>query len=113
MLQLSNEVLLMILELLCSVKDLKTYGEKQDLLACRGTCRRLANVGQGLAFAHISFAQGAEGYERLLKISKSPSLCDNNRHLTCYTARGFFIRVTKPINPILVKVAFCPYITKS
>jgi hypothetical protein len=38
-LRLSNEVLLMILELLYYIdKDLNMHGQEQGLLACRATC---------------------------------------------------------------------------
>jgi hypothetical protein len=72
MLQLSNGVLLMILELLYSVdKNFNIYGNKKDLFASRATCRRLADLGQSLAFKCITFIQDEEGYKRLLEISNS------------------------------------------
>jgi hypothetical protein len=73
MLQLSNEVLLMILELLYSVdKNFNTYGNKED--ASRATCRRLADLSQGLAFKCITFIQDEEGYKRLLESHPVESL---------------------------------------
>jgi hypothetical protein len=73
MLRLSNEVLLMIHELLSSIdKNFDIYGNKEDLFASRAVCRRLADLSQSLAFKCITFIQDEEGYKRLLKVSKSP-----------------------------------------
>ena len=56
MLRLPNEVLLRIFECLYYVNDdFLAYSEKGDLLASRATCRRFMDIGQGLAFKHITF----------------------------------------------------------
>jgi hypothetical protein len=56
MLQLPNDVMLSILEPLYYIdKNLNIYGGKDDLLASRAACRRLADIGRGLAFGHIIF----------------------------------------------------------
>lgn len=84
MMWLSDEILLTILELLYySRGDFTRYGKKRDLLACRATCRRLRDLGQSLAFTHISFMHDEEGYTKLLEISKSVHLCHTIRYITC------------------------------
>jgi hypothetical protein len=56
MLQLPNDVMLSILEPLYYIdKNLNIYDGKDDLLASRAACRRLADIGRGLAFGHIIF----------------------------------------------------------
>jgi hypothetical protein len=85
MLQLPNEVLLKILEYLYYIDhEFCIYGEKADLLASRLACRRLADIGQNLAFEHITFIQDEEGYKRLLEMSRSAYTCPSVQRLTCY-----------------------------
>ena len=64
MLQLPDEVLLKILGYLYYIDhEFCMYGKKADLLACRLACRRLADIGQNLAFEHITFVQDEEDYQ--------------------------------------------------
>ena len=85
MLRLSNDLLLMILEVLYSCdEDFFIYGEKRDLLACRETCRRLGALGQCGAFSHVTFRHSTEGYERLLEMSRSSNVRLKVRYLTGY-----------------------------
>lgn len=69
MLQIPDEIILRIIEGLYYVDDIfYTYGEKADLLAIRSACKRLARLGQGLAFENITFIQDEKGYDRLLQM---------------------------------------------
>jgi hypothetical protein len=44
------------------------------------------NLGQRLAFKHVSLVQDEEDYRRLLELSRSPSVCRRVQRLTCYSA---------------------------
>lgn len=77
MLRLPDEILLRTLKCVY-------YIDKTSLLACRIVCRKLADIGQGLAFEHLTFTQDEIGYQRLLDVSKSPELCKRVECLTCY-----------------------------
>ena len=44
----------------------RQYGKKKDVLSCRLICKRLANIGQDIAFENIEFLQDEEGVQRLL-----------------------------------------------
>jgi hypothetical protein len=75
----------MVLGLLYSVdKNFNTYSNKEDLFASRAACRKLAGLGQSLAFKCITFIQDEEGYKRLLEISKSEHVCGRIQRLACY-----------------------------
>ena len=83
MLRLSNELLLKIIKYLYFLDpDFVQWGQKEDLLATRAACRRLANIGTSLAFEHITFIHGEQGYANLLQMSRSPQLCQSVRRLT-------------------------------
>jgi hypothetical protein len=76
MLQLPSEVLLKILGYLYYIDhEFCIYSKKADLLASRLACRRLVDIGQNLAFKHITFIQDEEGYKRLLEMSRSAYTC--------------------------------------
>ncbi|KAH8799384.1 hypothetical protein F5884DRAFT_811725, partial [Xylogone sp. PMI_703] len=84
MLRLPDEILLEILKYLHYVDtDFSVHGKKDDLLSSRATCKRLAIVGQGLAFEHVTFTQRKGSYAALLKMSKFPCACKAIRRLTC------------------------------
>lgn len=59
MLPLSNDILLQILKYLYYLTpDCDPCGEKEDLLATRAVCRRLAEIGASLAFEHVTIVHG-------------------------------------------------------
>ena len=79
MLQLPNVVLLKILGYLYYIDhEFCIYGEKADLLAI------LVDIGQNLAFEHITFIQHEEGYKRLLEMLRSAYTCPSVQRLTYY-----------------------------
>lgn len=83
-LHLPDEILLKIFDFLYYVDDnFKIYGNKNDLLASRLVCKRLATIGKRLSFEHITFINDIKGYKRLLILSQSPA-ANNVRRLSCY-----------------------------
>jgi hypothetical protein len=68
MLRLSNELLLKILKYLYFLDPFVQWGQKEDLLASRAACRRLADIGTNLAFEHITLIHGERSYANLLQI---------------------------------------------
>jgi hypothetical protein len=83
LLSLPDEILLEILDFLYLVDDsFIQYGDKNDIVATRLVCRRLAMVGD-IIFEHIKFLVDDVGFLRLLELSRS-SLCKRVRKLSCY-----------------------------
>jgi hypothetical protein len=83
-LHLPDEILLRIFDFLYYVDDnFNIYGNKNDLLASRLVCKRLATIGKHLSFEHITFINDVKGYKRLLILSQS-SAANSIRRLSCY-----------------------------
>jgi hypothetical protein len=83
-LHLPDEILLKIFDFLYYVDDnFNIYGNKNDLLASRLVCKRLATIGKRLSFEHITFINDIKGYKRLLILSQS-SVANSVRRLSCY-----------------------------
>jgi hypothetical protein len=79
-----DEILLKIFDFLYYVDDnFNIHGNKNDLLASRLVCKRLATIGRHLSFEHITFINDVEGYKRLLILSQS-SAAHSVRRLSCY-----------------------------
>lgn len=84
LLSLPDEILLMIFGNLYHVgHSSHQQSPKKDVLSSRLVCRRMAGIGQELAFEHIDFLQDEKGIKRLLELSKSP-LCRLVKRLSCY-----------------------------
>lgn len=84
LLSLPDGILLMIFGNLYHVgHSSHQQSPKKDVLSSRLVCRRMAGIGQELAFEHIDFLQDEKGIKRLLELSKSP-LCRLVKRLSCY-----------------------------
>jgi hypothetical protein len=84
MLHLPDEILLKIFDFLYYVdNNFNIYGNKNNLLASRLVCKRLATIGKHLSFEHITFINDIKGYKRLLILSQS-SAANSVRRLSCY-----------------------------
>ncbi|KAH6672613.1 hypothetical protein B0J14DRAFT_655484 [Halenospora varia] len=94
MLRLSDEILLTILKYLYYLDpNFVRWGQKEDLLATRAACRRLANIGTSLAFEHVTLIHGERNYATFLQMSRSPHLCQSVRRLT-FTFESFEVDPT-------------------
>ncbi|KAH7330030.1 hypothetical protein BKA65DRAFT_565066 [Rhexocercosporidium sp. MPI-PUGE-AT-0058] len=94
MLRLSDEILLQILKYLYYLDpDFVPCGQKEDLLATRAVCRRLAEIGASLAFEHVTIVHGERNYTSFLQMSRTPYLCQSVRRLT-FTFESFEVDPT-------------------
>jgi hypothetical protein len=98
-LHLPDEILLRIFDFLYYVDDnFNIYGNKNDLLASRLVCKRLATIGKHLSFEHITFINDVKGYKRLLILSQS-SAANSIRRLSCYF-QAFDIVITEYVDRV-------------
>jgi hypothetical protein len=82
-LHLPNEILLNILNYLYYVDNtFNIHGNKNDLLASRVACKRLARIGKHLSFEHITFINDIKGYKRLILLAQSIA-ANSVRRLSC------------------------------
>lgn len=94
MLQLCDEILLQTLKYLYYLDpNFVRWAEKDDLLATRAACRRLGNIGIGLAFEHLTVVHGERGYATFLQMSRRPYLCHSVQRLT-FTFQSFEVDPT-------------------
>jgi len=61
-------------------------------------CKRLATIGKGLSFKHITFINNIKGYKKLLILLQSLA-ANSVRRLSCYF-QAFDIVITEYVNRI-------------
>lgn len=94
MLRLSDKILPQILQYLYYLDpNFVPWGQKEDLLATRATCQRLADIGASLAFEHVTIIHRERDYTNFLQLSQTPHLCRSVRRLT-FTFESFEIDPT-------------------
>jgi hypothetical protein len=89
-----NEILLNISNGLFHIDDeFHTVRDKDDLLALRLTCRRLADFCQSLVFKHINLSHSEGGFERLVRMTTSKHIWASVQGIT-YDLEDFGIHIT-------------------
>jgi len=84
LLSMPVEILLYIQSFLYTLdNNFDHYGNKNNILSTRATCRQLAVIGEVAIFEHIKFVPDDEGFRRLSELAKS-RLCRHVRMISCH-----------------------------